>query len=309
MSNVQSHPTWGIYDATKLQSFMCCPRQHFYEYVLGWVPDKPNVHLEFGVGWHLAMETLITKGYSLNSVVEGHALLTDHYRQFFGEQSDEIYHPKTPQQALIGLTKYIIEYADDEFEPVYTEIAGTVPISGKKVLHFKLDSILKEKGLYKSREHKTASALSRAWIDQWYLKMQVFVYNHVLYSVFNPNNVFGVEINGAIFSKKDVKFHRIPVRHQINVMEAWLWEVNDLMERIDNEYNRLMDCKADDEVMRAFPKNTENCTKYFGCPYEDFCIAWANPLSRVDEPPLNFIVERWNPAKEREKAKVIWDLG
>ncbi|MFA6972814.1 MAG: hypothetical protein WC208_15630, partial [Gallionella sp.] len=161
----------------------------------------------------------------------------------------------------------------------------------------------------KSREHKTGSQLSRQWLDQWALKMQTGVYNHVLYCLFPREEVWGVEINGAIFSKKEIKFQRVPARRSIEGMESWYWNTIAWLDEIAADYERLANATDSDVVMKCFKQNTENCTKYFGCKYHDFCLAWANPLQRCQEVPAGFKIDHWNPKDEESDAKYIARIG
>jgi len=78
-------------------------------------------------------------------------------------------------------------------------------------------------------------------------------------------------------------------------MNAWLWTVNDLLDDLEREFDRLGHCSENDSVLMAFPMNPSGCSSYRGCPYHDYCISWSNPLQRSDEPPLGFKVEFWNP--------------
>ena len=66
----------------------------------------------------------------------------------------------------------------------------------------------------------------------------------------------------------------------------------------------LKDCKDSDDVLSAFPMNTTNCSKYFGCPYFDFCTAWPNPLKRCNETPIGIEIEFWDPTREEVKTKI-----
>jgi CRISPR/Cas system-associated exonuclease Cas4 (RecB family) len=61
---MQEHETWQVLDATKLQTYMRCPRKFFFNYVLGWKSEIPSNHLVFGSAWHMAMEVLLDKGYN-----------------------------------------------------------------------------------------------------------------------------------------------------------------------------------------------------------------------------------------------------
>jgi hypothetical protein len=306
---IQPHDSWKIIDSTKLNSFLECPRSYFFEYILGWRSEAPNLHLEFGKAWHLAMEHLINNGYENDSISAAYKLFFEHYRQFFPELMDEVNAPKNPANALKALVQYCEEYKEDRFVPIYTEIAGTVPVDDGKVLHFRMDSILEaqDKMIF-SREHKTGSQLSRQWTDQWSLAIQTGTYNHVLYCLYPAEQVWGVEINGVFFQKKENKFQRVPARRNLHMMNSWQWTVCHIMNMIDFETKRMFDVKESDEVMEAFPCNPTNCTKYFGCRYHDFCMAWANPITRCDEIPMGFKTEWWNPAEEESTAKHVFHL-
>lgn len=311
---IEKHDTWEILDSTKIKSYLECPRQYFFEYILGWRPVEPNIHLEFGKAWHLAMEHLLTHGYEEESVIEAFTLFHNHYREHFGPSMDEVYAPKNPETAFRALAAYANRYAvEDKGEKVlYTEIAGTVPIRPDKehfnVVHFRMDSIIqKEDGLYRSREHKTGSNMSRQWADQWALDIQTGIYNHVLYCLFPESDVWGVEINGSFFKKKECTFMRVPARRTKRMMSAWFQIVCDTAMRIEEDIERL-ELGEEDDVMVAFTPNPTNCTKYFGCRYHPYCIAWANPLQKVDYIPDDMCISFWDPRDEEMKAKHIMRL-
>jgi hypothetical protein len=79
-------------------------------------------------------------------------------------------------------------------------------------------------------------------------------------------------------------------------MNAWLQNVNTWIDYLEGELMMLnSELEAGFTVMTSFPMNTENCTKYSGCPYHDFCIAWPNPLEKVETPPFGFHIEYWDP--------------
>lgn len=305
MSLIKEHKSWKIIDSTKLQKYLECPRSYFYEYILGWRPDQPDINLEFGKAWHLAMEYILVHGYSEDSIIEGWNLLNNHYRQFWGPEYDEGNSPKNPGKALMALMDYVNEYRGEEKKQnvVYTEISGTVPMSHDKVIHFRMDSIIEVDGYYISREHKTGSVLSRVWTDQWAQSVQTGTYNHVLYCLYPYEQVKGVEINGAFFQKTQNKFQRVPCRRSREMMRDWFWTVLNTINLIDWDTERMLSCKESDDVMMAFQKNPTSCTKYFGCRYSDFCLAWPNPLRRAQEVPMGMKVEWWDPSEEESKVQ------
>lgn len=310
--NITEHETWKVQDATKLQAYMNCPRRYFYEYVLGWRSEIPNVHLEFGSAWHLAMEVFMDKGLSAESAAEAYLKFEEYYRRFFDATWDEGNAPKTPSNALRALAQYVQTYQDvDDFEILHVEVAGSVAIGKDKPIYFKTDTICRGREGIFSLEHKTGGYFSTKWAAQWRQKMQVSVYSHVLFCLYEPEEVYGVKINGVFLTNppqlklngepransRDNEFHRVPVRKNLAAMQSWLYEVNEYYDQIQNDFQRLSETKEEDEVMTAFKRNTESCTQYGPCPFLDYCSIWHNPVQHADSPPVGYKVNHWDPRK------------
>ena len=309
-NNVTPDKTWRIYDSSKVQEYMNCPRKYFYRYVLGWDTDEPNIHLVFGEGWHRAMEVLLNEGYTNQAVKNAYSTFLEYYRQHFTEIQDANNYPKSPDSVVPTLVEYMQKYRNsDTFEVLYTEVAGTVPISDTRVISFRLDSIVKSDEGIVSLEHKTASRLSQAWMDQWPLKVQMGTYMHVLHSLYDPKDVYGIKINGVIFRKTKNDYIRVPIRKSTDMMNAWLWNVNHQIDLIEWNMEELAKSDESEEVMMSFPMNTENCVNYGrACKYHDFCTSWANPLKRADEPPIGFVKKFWDPSSHEDNANVVMKL-
>jgi hypothetical protein len=143
------------------------------------------------------------------------------------------------------------------------------------------------------------------WYDQWPLSVQIGTYSHVLYSLFDPTEVYGVEVDGAIFTKKDIKLVRVPVRKTPEGMNIWYWSIQYWLDEMDRNLDMMLHSEKEN-IMRAYPLSPGNCTNYMKlCPYHDFCVAWGNPLHRCDEVPLGFREYRWNPADREKEAKAV----
>jgi RecB family exonuclease len=179
-------PSWKVQDATKLTAFCACPRKYFWEYVLGWRPEAPSNHLVFGQAWHAAQEHLLTTNYSIEEVQRAHEVFLATYRKVLPPETDEIFFPKTPDNALITLARYAGKFKDDhsKFNVKYTEISGKVTISEGRYLNFRMDSVLENKsnGQITSLDHKTGSR-TWGWEIQFPLSHQTGTYTHVLYCI------------------------------------------------------------------------------------------------------------------------------
>jgi len=306
--------SWEVLDATKLQTYLDCPRKFFFEYLLGWRPEGTNVHLVFGKAWHEAMEYLLLNGYDAKSVLSAYELFEQEYRKEFAPEDDISNGNKTPDNAFRALGNYAKHYGKtDKFDVLFTEVAGVVPISmdGSKKLHFRIDAIVRDPmhgNQVMVLEHKTGSQNSRQWHDQWALKTQVGTYSHALFYMFEPHDVYGVMINGAIIRKNDEEFVRVPVLKTPDNMNVWLWNTRHHVNMIEWNMQELSECSDNDQVLMAFPMNTESCTKYFGCPFHDFCTSWSNPLRRCEAPPIGFKQEYWDPTEQDSSAKHLIEL-
>jgi hypothetical protein len=302
---IKENHTWNIHDSSKIQCFMECPRKYFYRYMLGWEGSKPNIHLIFGEAWHRSMEHLLLNGYDSASIQGAYEVFMEYYRQHYDESTDLQMSPKSPLSVLPALIGYTNQWVGDDFEVLHTEVAGTVPIGENRFVNWRIDAVVKgPEGVF-CLEHKTGSRLMKAWSDQWFLSMQVGTYSHVLYCLYDKEDVYGVKVNGTIFRKRDTEFIRVPIRKSLAAMKIWLHTVNHYMDMLKWNFETLAESSDKDDLLQAFPMNTTACTKYGTCQYFDFCTTWNNPLQKLDRVPLGFEEKWWNPADREEGAKKL----
>jgi hypothetical protein len=318
------HPCWDIRDSSKLDEYISCHRKYFFRHILGWEVDQPAHDLYFGECWHIGREHQLLFGY--DDVAGAFDKFMEHYRLQFPEETDRLYLPKTPLAALAGYLEFnnqsynFRDYEVVEIDGVkMTEISGTVPVDEKRVLHYKMDSVLRKSsdGMILSMDHKTTS---KKWIDNpmWdkelYLGIQNGTYTHCLYCLFPIKDVLGVEFSkvgfeylsrgstnrpaGSYATIREVQAFKSP--EQMNI---WLFGVIDLLDDLDRDMDRLLHCKEEDSVLMAFQMNYKSCNAYGGCPYFDFCLNWPNPLQRCHQPEIGFKVEFWNPSEIKSTIK------
>lgn len=303
---IEPNPIWNVLDSSKIEEYMTCPRRFFYRYILGWRPAVKSYHLVFGSAWHALMEHLLITGY--RDVPGAIKEFEKVYWTEINEQEDKENAPKNLANAIKGAISYAQKYniEDAGCKVLYTEVAGSVPLTSEWSIHFKMDSILEDtNGMIFSLEHKTASSFSRQFVDKWTLAVQPNAYNHVLYSLFPEESVWGVKINGAAFFKsKDPDFIRVPVRRSIQMLDSWYANIIEWVGSYYDDLNALSVANTETNSLHCFRQNTTSCTDYFGCSYYPFCISWSNPLRYIDNVPVGFIVEHWDPRKTIEdKAK------
>lgn len=297
-----------VQDSTKIQDYMTCPRLYFYRFVLGYKSDRPIHALEFGIAWHLAKEVLFNKGYSNASVDEGMEAFEKHYRQSFPEETDMDYHPKSPGNADLALRQYCIEFQDDEFEVLHTEIGVTMMVSKGRVIYGKMDSIVKDPVRdIMSIDSKSQGAHWSYLEDSYQQKFQMMAYNFFLYSYYPADKVYGVVVDATVFKKTENEHFRVPIlvgnRGNFDKLESWLWETEQILDDLDRDFDRLADAKESDIVMKAFPRRTESCVKYNKiCPLFHVCHVRHNPLQKLDLIPAGYKIEHWDPRRENIKV-------
>lgn len=322
--SIPRHPTQEQLDSSKVSCRQRCAREYLLRYVFGWTSKIRSPDLDVGTGVHLSIEHLLKGG----SVREAQKI----YSQFLETLGcEDAPSPKNESNIIKMLGQYQKVYGerDKQFEVLGTEIGGTVCINHEKDRHmsFRIDAIVRDKNLGKVLvlDHKTTKQDSRMWRDGFKLSTQLSLYTHVLYYYYKPEDVYGARVNGLILRKgrKATKaelvqglgdedgiingndFVRLPVVKSPEMMRVWLWEINEWIGQLEKDFEALSACSPDDDILKAFPKNPNSCTKWKGCPFHHLCVAgnWSNPLRFADSPPEGFKVEWWNPLADFEGKK------
>lgn len=291
---------WQVLDSTKLQTYASCPRQYFFEYVLGWRLDRQSNHLVFGQAWHAALEYLYNKGMNLSNVPDAFDKFIQVYRKEWPEQTDSWFGGKTPEAALQALVEYVKEYATDlyDYKVLATEVTDYLPLNESDNIVVKLDAVMQNvrTGQITIMEHKTGSSSGMFWAKQWHLSIQVGAYiaacNH-----FYKQEATPAIIDGVFFLKTKRTFQRELVIKNSDAMANWANTVLSIMRDIENNFSILKYDDIRNDVQYSFRQNTVACDKFSGCQFYDLCTGIGNPLAWAQDgqPPIGFKEEWWNP--------------
>lgn len=310
-------PEWNLLDPSKLNTLEECPRRFFYEYLLGWREDRVNKHFVFGSAWHLAMEYISWNGFSPESLNQAYKLFLNYYRSYFGEETDLDNAPKNPANAKLALFEYAALYGERDtrdYKTLHTELFVRVPINNSgRLMVGRLDKIRKhyERGI-EGADYKTSTKRTNSVDIEWKLSLQMNFYYHVLKIAYPGENIFGIMVDIVYFYKRQQANEvtknipiRIPIRKENDMHQAFLSDLNTVVDFLDWNMEGLSKSSPDDVVLSAFPRRTKSCVNRYGylCPFSSLCMGWSNPLKFCSEPPLDFKVEHWNPRTPDEKPE------
>ena len=294
---------WATLDSTKLQTYDRCARKYFYEYVLGWRPDKVSNHLVFGQAWHEALEFLYKEGLSPVLVPDAFERFLDVYRKELPPETDEWFKGKQPHLVPSALFDYCKLYYKDEqrWNVLATEVGGKIPIANDREIVVKMDLLVEDKTISRicALEHKTGSQAGQTWENQWATSLQIGAYLHGLAAIYcEKAKDAQIIVNGTFFYTKKQAFLRVPCRRSGWEMLDWLDSVNHLWDRIEDDFQLLSYCSDSATTLEAFHKSPTACTDFSRCDYFDLCTSIANPLQYVNRRLSGFKEFWWNPLAE-----------
>lgn len=299
---------WETLDSTKLQCYCACPRQFFYEYVLGWRREYTSNHLIFGRAWHEALEHIYKTKFAPEEVPVAYEKFLADYREELPEATDSWFKGKTPDNALLALIEYTKEWAKDAYEidVLDTEVGGKVGIGRGREIAVKIDLVGFRDGKIMALEHKTGSQAGETWANQWKLSIQIGAYLHALAACYPCEGYDpAIFVNGTFFYVKSRKFLRVAMQRTGAAMLNWLTTVHTLFDQIEEDFAKLANCTDSDTIMDAFPMHPTACTSYAGCQYHDLCTCIANPLCYVGEPITGYTEYWWDPLAEVKKSMEV----
>lgn len=319
-------PNHRLYSNSSLSDFNLCPRLFYFRYILGWGRDGKQLPLVFGSGWHRAMDVIWTRMIAGDDVGD---ILHDAFAAFMeewlaaglppvkdiGPELLKEYGARHPMNAMEMLMGYIAARANfirgGEVEIIETEKAFAIPLDPDEHDLFyvgKIDKVILHKPYNKVRgmEHKTTTSYKKSdskgngakfkssFLESFSPNSQVDGYLYALHMFF-PGKVGGVWVDGSLVHKTEQDFVLIPIEHQMQHIELWLWETRVTVDEIEANLRAVDEANPRDKYLPAFRRDTRSCYNMYGasCPYLIPCKAWANPKGK--DIPKGFVEKPWNP--------------
>jgi len=309
-----------FYDNTKISAYKDCPRKYFLRHVMHWRSEGVATPLAFGGAWHAAMDVVWKLGNSTTPADLQQMALAAFLDKWVEEglpwpmdlDLNAVYNPRTPTVAAEMLVNYIADRQrylyESEIIAIEQPFAVPLPNVPKAWYVGRLDKTIQYAQQKLVIEHKTTaiyrkdSFFEAAWVDSWYVDSQVqgYEFGGSLYH----GNIDGVWIDAALVHKNVHNgFKFIPVKHSLNMVAEWLGDTENWVERINRD--TLLFEEFGDLGRGIFPKNTNSCFgKYGSCTYLDICRT-TSMVSRDQEPPFGYVIEKWEPFETLGLDKII----
>jgi len=323
-----------FYDNTRLSAFKRCPRYFYFRHVRHWTPSGTSAALVFGSSWHAAMDALwpilcspdkftncelssiadaAIDAFDANWVENGFTSMKD-----MGPDEANRLTPRIPGVALEMLYEYIEARTkmllSTDFELLAVEPPFAVPLDPDDETLFyvgRLDKVFKYRGKIYVGEHKTTTAYKKDgpfranFLDSFSPNAQIDGYLHAVHMLYGEK-AKAVWVDAALVHKTvHDGFSIIPVERKFAQIDAWLWDTRRWVDVVETEAKIYEDIgqKADNlPYLPAYPKNTNSCMDYGGCPYSSLCKMWGNPEGQ--DCPSGFVEERWSPFDELKLSEL-----
>ena len=319
-------PKHRLYSNSSLSDYNLCPRLFYFRYIREWGPKGKSMPLIFGSCWHRAMdavwaglvageaESKVMEDAFWNFMVEWEAADMPPLNRIGPDLLKE-YGPRNPMNAMEMLISYIAHRSrfikGGEVEIMEIEKPFAIPLDPDETDLFyvgKIDKVIRHVPYNKIRgmEHKTTTAYKKSdskapgsrfqsrFTESFSPNSQVDGYLYALHMLF-PGKVGGVWIDGALVHKTEQDFILLPIEHQMQQLDLWLWETRSTVDEIEANMEAAAATQPQDRYMAAFRRDTRSCHSLYGgtCPFLIPCQAWSNPTSH--EMPKGFEEKPWDP--------------
>lgn len=289
-----------FYDNTMVGKYKECPRKYYLAHVRNWRGTGISMPLTFGLAWHAAMDVCWVAG-RVNTPEDTLELAYVEFLKSWMEQGlpmqldvqqIEDMAPRTPMIAKEMLKAYLLRSwrMIRECELLAPEQPFAVPMPGLEGCYYigRIDKVVDYNGQVIALEHKSTTEYKKdggfktSYVEGWYSDSQCKGYEFGG-SLFFPR-MAQVWVDAALVHKTVRAFRFIPVAHQLPLLEEWIRDTREWINRIER-----------DLALGYFPKNESSCMGKFGpCNFLNICQTTHNPED-LQTPPQGYKEEKWEP--------------
>lgn len=310
-------------DYSSLTTYMSCPREFLFQYVMHLRPGGQSIHLVFGSCWHYGLEStynllledpnLSPLDCTINSVKAFNALW-----KLDGEphwKNEDIIFPKSPGHAANMYKAYW-----DRFLKLDTQGHSILAVEAPFALDlshgdYKLPNYIGRIDLILNDgadgiliiDHKTAKAVYKTSPQSYEMSFQTDGYltaGRIFY-----DKIPSICYRMALCQKSKIDFHPITVNKRVASIEHFLSNLVHYVTDIQHDLQLLKQDKAEcskrTDILKSFPRKPGYaCTSFSTtCAYYDLCKLRNNPLPWLERPPQGFKINEWDPDLHEQRTK------
>lgn len=299
----------ALIDNTMRSAFRTCPTKLRIEFLEGWVPSMPSIHLHAGGAFAHGLEVARREFYENKKDAEtAKRLGIEATIRFYGpiELPQGKTGDKSLENVLRAFDSYLNTYrlGEDACKPymlpngkAMVEFAFSMPtkiahpVTGDPILYGgRADMIGVMRDVLWVTDEKTASALGEQWQKNWKMDSQFTGY------IAAAKN-FGFPVAGALI--RGVGLLKTKITHAEALVMRSEWEIARWWDQLHYDIERMIDNWRRGYWDMALDKGA--CNAYGGCPNEMLCSS-PDPAGYL---PLYFRQRIWNPLEKDSGEKLL----
>lgn len=313
-------------DYSSLSTYMNCPREFLFQYVMNLRPIGTSIHLVFGSAWHYGLEVAyntIKENPTSITPMDATIISVKAFNQLWkldGEPNfpdEDIIFPKSPGHAANMYKDYWnrflpLDTRDTEILAVEAPFALNVNTEDEQMVLpnyiGRLDLILTDGNTGISIiDHKTAKALYKTTAQTFEASFQTDGYltaGRIFY-----DKIPTITYRMALCQKSKIAFENITINKRSTAIDHFLHNLVHYMKEIIHNLDLLEEdkatCQNRKDILKSFPRKPGYaCTSFSTtCAYWDLCFARNNPLLWLERAPQRFRFHAWDPELMEAETK------
>lgn len=310
-------------DYSSLSTYLSCPREFLFQYIMNLRISGKSIHLVFGSCWHYGLEStylLLMENPSLsvmdctvNSIKAFNKLWDLDGKPHW--KDEDIIFPKSPGHAANMYKAYWERFLQSdaiERKVIAVEAPFTIDLSvyGNKLPSYvgRLDLVLSDgRDGIEIIDHKTAKALYKTTPQTFEMSFQTDGYltaGRIYY-----DKIPAITYRLALCQKSKIDFPPITINKRSTAIDHFLANLihysNEIKRNLILLEEDKVNCTNRTDVLKSFPRSPGySCTTFSStCAYYDICRLRNNPLLWLNRAPQGFHYNEWDPEKHDADIK------
>lgn len=310
-------------DYSSLSTYLSCPREFLFQYVMHLCPSGQSIHLVFGACWHYGLEVtykLLMQGEKLN-VMDCTITSIKAFNKLWKLdgaphwKNEDLIYPKSPGHAANMYQAYWdrflkLDAIKRKILAVEAPFAIDLSIEGEKLPNYvgRKDLILSDgnSGI-EIIDHKTAKAVYKTTPQSYEMSFQTDGYltaGRIFY-----DKIPSITYRMALCQKSKIDFSPITINKRSTAIEHFLINLIHYVKEIKHNLELFEEdkitCKNRTDILKSFHRKPGYaCTTFSSsCAYYDLCRLRNNPLLWLNKAPSRFHFREWDPELHEKETK------